>query len=73
VPHGTVATMNRYPLWKNLLIVFVLLIGLLYALPNLYPQDPVVEVSGTRGATVTQALGCGSASRVPRTSFAART
>ena len=48
--------MNRYPLWKNLLVVFVLLIGLLYALPNLYPQDPVVEVSGTRGATVTQAL-----------------
>ena len=48
--------MNRYPLWKNLLVVFVLLIGLLYALPNLYPQDPVVEISGTRGATVTQAL-----------------
>ncbi len=48
--------MNQYPLWKNLLVVFVLLVGLLYALPNLFPQDPVVEVSGTRGATVTQAL-----------------
>ncbi|RMG35251.1 MAG: protein translocase subunit SecD [Gammaproteobacteria bacterium] len=48
--------MNQYPLWKNLLVVFVLLLGLLYALPNVFPQDPVVEVSGTRGATVTQAL-----------------
>ncbi len=42
--------MNRYPLWKNLLIAFVVLIGLFYALPNLYPQDPSVEVSALRGA-----------------------
>ncbi len=48
--------MNQYPLWKNLLILAVVLIGLLYALPNVYSQDPSMEVSGQRGAKVTQAL-----------------
>ena len=41
---------NQYPIWKNLLVAFVLLVGTLFALPNIYSQDPVVEVTGTRGA-----------------------
>ncbi|EXJ11231.1 protein translocase subunit SecD [Imhoffiella purpurea] len=45
--------MNRYPLWKNLLILSVILLGLLLALPNLYPQDPSIEISAARGASVT--------------------
>ncbi|BBB31176.1 protein translocase subunit SecD [Neptunomonas japonica] len=40
--------LNRYPLWKNLLILFVLLIGALYASPNLYPEDYAVQLSGNR-------------------------
>ncbi len=36
--------MNRYPLWKYLLILFTLLIGLVYALPNLYGEAPAVQV-----------------------------
>ena len=48
--------MNRYPLWKNLLVVVVVLIGILYALPNLFDQDPAMEISGTRRATVDQAV-----------------
>lgn len=40
--------LNRYPLWKNLLIIFVLLIGALYASPNLYPEDYAVQLSGNR-------------------------
>ncbi|WP_293267321.1 protein translocase subunit SecD [Neptunomonas sp.] len=40
--------LNRYPLWKNLLIIFVLLIGALYASPNLYPEDYAVQLSGQR-------------------------
>lgn len=36
---------NRFPLWKNLLILIVLLIGLIYALPNLFGDDPSVQVS----------------------------
>lgn len=41
--------MNRYPTWKYVLIVAVLLIASLYALPNLYPEDPAVQISSTRG------------------------
>jgi len=48
--------MNQYPLWKNVLVAFVLSIGLLYALPNLFPQDPVIEVTGTRGEVVDETL-----------------
>ncbi|MFT3930503.1 MAG: protein translocase subunit SecD [Spongiibacteraceae bacterium] len=44
--------MNKYPLWKYLLIVFVLAIGLLYAAPNLYIPDPAIQLSGESGATV---------------------
>ncbi len=43
--------LNKYPLWKNLVIVFVLLIGGLYAAPNLYPDDFAVQVSGARTST----------------------
>lgn len=48
--------MNQYPLWKNLLVAFVLLVGFLYALPNIFSQDPVIEVTGTRGAEVGNSL-----------------
>ena len=39
--------MNRYPLWKYLLVVAVLLVGLVYALPNLYPEDPALQISSS--------------------------
>ncbi len=38
--------LNRYPLWKYLLIVAVLALGVIYALPNLYPDDPAIQISG---------------------------
>jgi preprotein translocase subunit SecD len=38
--------MNRYPLWKNLLILGVILAGLLLAWPNLYSQDPSIRDHG---------------------------
>ena len=37
--------MNRYPLWKNVLICLVLLWGLIYTLPNFYGEVPAVQVS----------------------------
>ncbi|MFN3880204.1 MAG: protein translocase subunit SecD [Nitrincola lacisaponensis] len=40
--------LNRYPLWKNLLIVMVLVIAGIYAAPNLYPEDYAVQISGSR-------------------------
>lgn len=44
--------MNQYPLWKNLLILAVVLVGALYAMPNLYGEDPAVQISGQRGAEI---------------------
>ena len=45
--------LNRYPLWKYLLILVVLIGGLVYSLPNLFPEDPAVQISSARGdATV---------------------
>ncbi|WP_082987403.1 protein translocase subunit SecD [Gallibacterium salpingitidis] len=46
--------LNRYPLWKNLMVIFVVAIGILYALPNLYGEDPAVQISGTRGQVTTE-------------------
>ncbi len=37
--------MNRFPAWKNLLVIIVLLVGVLFAAPNLFPEDPAVQVS----------------------------
>lgn len=42
--------MNRYPLWKYLLILAAVLVGCLYAAPNLYGKDPAVQVTLRRGA-----------------------
>ena len=40
--------MNRYPLWKNLLILIVLAIGFIYTLPNFYGEAPAVQVMPLR-------------------------
>lgn len=42
----------RYPLWKYLLVLFVLVISTLYALPTLYPDEPAVQISGAKAGTV---------------------
>ena len=44
--------LNKYPLWKNLLVIFVILLAALYALPNIYGEDPAVQISADRQATV---------------------
>jgi preprotein translocase subunit SecD len=38
--------MNRYPLWKYLLLVILVSLGLLYATPNFFGDDPVLQISG---------------------------
>jgi preprotein translocase subunit SecD len=45
---------NRYPLWKNLLVVLVLVFGVIYALPNLYGEDPALQISA-RATAITAA------------------
>ena len=40
--------LNRFPLWKSLMIVVTLLFSAIYAMPNLYPDDFAVQVSGSK-------------------------
>jgi preprotein translocase subunit SecD len=47
---------NQYPLWKYLLLLCVLLVGIFFALPNIYGEDPAVQISAARGGIVDQAL-----------------
>ena len=42
--------MNRFPLWKYLLIAIVLLVSIIYTLPNFYGEVPAVQISPTRSA-----------------------
>ncbi|MGO2441870.1 MAG: protein translocase subunit SecD [Serratia proteamaculans] len=46
--------LNRYPLWKYLMLIVVILVGLLYALPNLYGEDPAVQITGARGVAASE-------------------
>jgi len=45
---------NRYPLWKNLIVVLMLVFGVIYALPNLYGEDPALQISA-RATAITLA------------------
>ncbi|MFS2160841.1 protein translocase subunit SecD [Pseudomonas sp. Pseusp122] len=48
--------LNKYPLWKYVLILAVLAVGFIYSAPNLYPDDPAIQISGASTALhVTQA------------------
>lgn len=46
--------LNRYPLWKYIMLVVVIIVGLLYALPNLYGEDPAVQITGARGVAASE-------------------
>lgn len=49
--------LNRYPLWKYLLILFVAVLGFIYSVPNLYSPDPAVQISGeSSGTDIDQAV-----------------
>lgn len=47
--------LNRYPWWKNLLIVLVIAIAFVLALPNLYGEDPSVQISAVNDTVITEA------------------
>jgi len=46
--------LNQNSIWRYLLVIIVLGVSMLYALPNLYPNDPSLQISATRGADVSQ-------------------
>src|SRR5690554_7411631 len=43
--------LNKYPLWKNLVILIAIVIGVIYALPNLFPDDYAIQITGARSST----------------------
>ncbi len=42
--------LNRYPVWKNLIIVAAVVFGFYYAMPNLYTPDPALQIGGASGS-----------------------
>jgi len=59
--------MLDFPRWKYAVVILVVIFGFIYAMPNLYPQDPAVQISPNRGAALDEAL----VERVGRTLTAA--
>ncbi len=63
--------MNRYPLWKYLIIGVALLIGLVYTLPNFFPEVPAVQVSSSKATVkidsslLVQVEGALAAAKIP--------
>ncbi|MEH6736626.1 MAG: protein translocase subunit SecD [Shewanella sp.] len=45
--------LNKYPMWKNIMVMLVIAIGSFYAIPNLFGEDHAVQIVATRGAEVT--------------------
>ncbi len=42
--------MNHYPLWKYLILIAVIVVGILYAMPNLFGEDPSIQITASRSA-----------------------
>ncbi|MCF7202017.1 protein translocase subunit SecD [Pseudomonas oligotrophica] len=46
--------LNKYPLWKYLLILVVLAVATIYSVPNLYPDDPAIQLTGASTAQLVE-------------------
>lgn len=57
---------NRFPFWKNSLILIVLLVGIVYALPNLFGNDPSVQLSSSTVTPLEQTQADEVAARIEK-------
>ena len=48
--------MNHYPFWRYALLIAVLAVGAIYALPNIYPQEPALQISERRGGVIDESI-----------------
>lgn len=48
--------MNRYPLWKYILLIIVVIVGIIYALPNIYGDNPAIQISKRNGGYTNQTI-----------------
>ena len=55
--------LNKYPFWKYLIVLTVVLAGALFAAPNLYAPDPALQVTGESSATLVDERVLGLATR----------
>ncbi|HVL00410.1 MAG TPA: protein translocase subunit SecD [Dongiaceae bacterium] len=46
--------LNKHPIWKDLLVVALAIFGFIYALPNLYPDDPALQITGAKAGIETR-------------------
>ena len=46
--------MNQYPLWKNIMVFVVIILGVWFALPNFYGEDPAVVIAKENGLAFSQ-------------------
>ncbi|WP_223669106.1 protein translocase subunit SecD [Kangiella shandongensis] len=53
-PNQQQLPINTYPKWKYVLIIIVLALAFLYAAPNIFGEDPAVQLSGLRDTKITQ-------------------
>ncbi|MBR9727451.1 protein translocase subunit SecD [Shewanella intestini] len=44
--------LNKYPMWKNIMVMLIIAVGGFYAIPNLFGEDHAVQIVGTRGFEV---------------------
>lgn len=44
--------LNRYPIWKNLLVILVVVVAFIYASPILFGEDPAIQISGANATVV---------------------
>lgn len=47
---------NHYPFWKNALLVIIMIFAFIYAIPNLYGDDPAIQISSTDNANVNSSV-----------------
>ena len=64
--------MNQYPAWKYVLIIVILLVGALYALPNLFGEDPALQIILDVGRKFHEFLRCTKIACVTDTCSAGR-
>lgn len=48
--------LNSFPRWKYALLAVIIVLGLIYALPNIYGEDPAIQVIGLQGAPIDAAI-----------------
>lgn len=48
--------LNKYPVWKNVLLVVLVVLGFIYAIPNLFPEQPAVQISPVAAANTDMTL-----------------